>query len=65
MSGESDLRFHPPLPRVSHPETAVPRHLCHTPAVVWNSDPEPRWLARLKLAAVVLVPLFIVGLAVC
>jgi hypothetical protein len=32
--------------------------------MVWNSHPEPRWLRRLKLAAVVVVPLFIVGLAV-
>lgn len=32
--------------------------------MVWKADWDPRWLSRLKAAAVVLVPLFIVGLAV-
>jgi len=32
--------------------------------MVWNSHPEPSWLRRLKLAAVVVVPVLIVALAV-
>jgi len=33
--------------------------------MIWKADPEPpRWLRYLKLAAVVVVPAFIVALAV-
>lgn len=57
-----DFTHHSPACRILRPP--CPATSATLPTMVWKHDPEPRWLRRLKAAAVVLVPLFIVGLAV-